>query len=121
MRIKFLSSLLSILLIALTGCGTGWPPTVNTKDDIQRLPISERSIRARGVGDSDIPSLARLQELRVLDFTGGWVMPARITDKGLAELAELELPRLETLTLGWCDNITDAGLAHVGRMQTIVF
>jgi len=108
-----------IVVLSVPSCGK-WPPIVNTKEDIQRLATSEPSIRARGLPDRDIPSLARLKELRILDFSGGnAVMPARITDKGLAELAKLDLPQLETLTLGWCDNITDAGLAHIGRMQTI--
>ena len=48
-------------------------------------------------------------------------MPAKITDEGLAELAKLDLPHLETLTLGWCDEITDAGLAHIVRMQTLTW
>ncbi len=39
----------------------------------------------------------------------------------MAELAKLDLPHLETLTLGWCDGITDAGLAEIGRMQTITW
>src|SRR6267143_4004891 len=81
---------LPILLLAMAGCGK-WPPIVNTKRDIERLPESERSIRARGLADSDIPSLARLRELRTLDFAGGnAVEPAKITDGGLAELANLD-------------------------------
>ncbi len=114
--------LIAITLLVMTGCGRNWPPIVNTKRDIERLPPSQRSIRARGLSDSDIPSLARLRELRTLDFAGGnAVMPAKITDEGLAELAKLDLPNLETLTLGWCDEITDTGLAHIGRMQTITW
>jgi hypothetical protein len=108
------------VLLLIPGCGTKWPPIVNTKRDIEHLPASQRWIRARGLADSDIPSLARLRDLRTLDFAGGnAVKPAKITDEGLAELAKLDLPDLETLTLGWCDEITDAGLAHIGRMQTI--
>jgi hypothetical protein len=109
-------------LLVMAGCGGKWPPIVNTKRDIERLPPSQRSIRARFLSDSDIPSLARLRELRTLDFSGGnAVGPAKITDDGLAELANLDLPQLETLTLGWCDEITDAGLAHIARMQTITW
>jgi len=112
---------LPIFILAVPGCGK-WPPVVNTKRDIERLPASQRSIRARGLADGDIPSLGRLRELRTLDFSGGdAVKPAKITDEGLAELANLDLPDLETLTLGWCDEITDAGLAHIGRMQTITW
>src|SRR5262245_34015259 len=92
--------LVPIAVLLLPGCGK-WPPIVNTKADIQRLAASEPSIRARGLPDSDIPSLARLTELRILDCSGGnAVKPAKITDEGLAELAKLDLPYLETLTLG---------------------
>ena len=120
MRIKnttAISTLIASLL--LSGCGH-WPPIVDTKRDIERLRASEPSVRARGLRDSDIPSLARLRELRVLDFSGdNAVMAASITDKGLAHLARLDLPHLDTLTLGYCGSITDAGLAHVGQMQTV--
>jgi hypothetical protein len=109
-----------IMLLALAGCGSHFPPIVNTKRDIEGLPVTQQWIRARGLADSDIPSLARLQELSTLDFAGGnRVEPAKITDQGLAELAKLDLPHLELLTLGWCDEITDAGLAHIVRMQTL--
>jgi hypothetical protein len=105
----------------MSGCGDS-PPSVKTKRNIERLPASQPSIGARGLSDNDIPSLARLTELRILDFSRGWgAMPAKITDEGLGELAKLDLPHLETLTLGWCDNVTDAGLVHLGRMQTINF
>jgi len=119
---KITALFLLILLLAVPGCGSHFPPIVNTKRDIERLPVSQRSIRARGLADGDIPSLGRLRELRTLDFSGGnAIEPAKITDEGLAELANLDLPDLETLTLGWCDDITDAGLAHIGRMQTITW
>src|SRR4051812_11244740 len=100
-----------LLLIALLGCsGCGdWPPIVDNKADNQRLARSTASVRARGLSDSDIPALARLRQLRTLDFSGGQaVKRAKITDRGLAELATLDLPHLETLTLGYCDQITDA-------------
>ncbi len=121
MRTNFIAILLLFELVAVSGCGD-WPPIVETKDDVQDLPATEPSIRARGMADSDIPSLARFRELRILDFSGGRaVKEANITDEGLERLAKLDLPHLETLTLGWCDKITDAGLAQVGQMQTITW
>lgn len=107
--------------LLLCGCGS-WPPIVESKRDIQRLSRSETSLRARGVHDSDIPSLARFRQLRVLDFGSGHaVMTAPVTDEGLAKLAAVDLPKLEILTLGYCTNITDAGLAHIGQMQTVTW
>jgi hypothetical protein len=121
MFVKPSALLVPIVLLVVPGCGH-WPPVLYTKGDIAGLPASEPSVRARFLADRDIPSLARLKELRDLDFSSGNKKgPAKITDEGLAELAKLDLPRLETLTLGWCDNITDAGLAHIGRMQTITW
>lgn len=113
--------LAAIVILVMPGCGK-WPPIVANKADVERLPETQTSVRARGLPDSDIPALARLRQLRALDFSGGnAVKAAPITDQGLAELAKLDLPFLDTLTLGWCDNITDAGLNHIGRMQTINF
>ncbi len=113
--------LLPILLLFVPGCGH-WPPIVDTADDVKRLSVSEPSIRARGLADNDIPSLARLRNLRDLDFSGGMaVKKAKITDKGLEQLARLDLPNLDTLALGWNDNITDTGLDHICRMETLAW
>jgi hypothetical protein len=108
-----------IALCLLCSCGSE-PPSVETKSDIDRLPVSQQSVCARTLPDSDIPSLERLRSLDDLDFfTGCAVEEAKITDNGLARLAKLDLPQLHTLALGYCQNITDAGLAYVGQMQTI--
>jgi hypothetical protein len=113
--------LLPLIAWTSTGCSDN-PPSIDTKVDIQRLPTSQGSVNARSLADRDIASLARFKELRILDFSAGWGLgPAKITDEGLAKLAKLELPHLETLTLGWCDEITDAGLKDISRIQTITF
>lgn len=107
--------------LLLAGCGE-WPPVIDTARDVAALPESQDSIRARGLADHEIPSLARLRDLRILDFSGSRaVKDARITDEGLRQLALLELPRLDTLTLGWCQGITDRGLVHLGSMHTITW
>jgi hypothetical protein len=107
----------TLALPVLLGCGD-WPPIVNSQPDIAKLPRSERWIRARGLSDGDVPSLNRLQHLEILDFSGGnAVKDCEITDRGLVELVKLDLPNLETLTLGWCGNITDAGLDDVARLK----
>jgi hypothetical protein len=106
-------------MIVAPGCGH-WPPNVETAADVQRLPASEKSISARLLADGDIPSLARLRELNYIDFGSGMaVEKAKITDKGVEQLSRLDLPYLKTLDLGWCNNITDAGVAHVCQIQTI--
>lgn len=107
--------------LLLCGCGR-WPPIVESKRDITRLSSTEPSVRARGLHDSDIAALAHLRQLRLLDFHGGHaVKTAPITDEGLAQLAEVDLPKLEILTFGYCTNITDTGLAHIGGMHTVTW
>jgi hypothetical protein len=107
--------------LLLCGCGS-WPPIVESKRDITRLSSTKASVRARGLHDSDIAALAHLRQLRLLDFHGGHaVKTAPITDEGLARLAEVDLPKLEILTFGYCTNITDTGLSHIGRMHTVTW
>lgn len=110
-----------LLLVLVAGCGSQ-PPSVKTTVAVKRLDPSARSISARELPDDDVGSLERLKQLEILDFSRGWgVGPARITDDGLATLATLDLPKLETLTLGWCQNITDDGLRHVAKLKTITW
>ncbi|MEO6711139.1 MAG: hypothetical protein ABI054_11685 [Planctomycetota bacterium] len=118
---RLLGGLMPCLLSAvlLSGCGE-WPPIVDAAQDIADLPEQQDSIRTRGLPDSEIHLLARFQNLETLDFHGGWaVKDALVTDDGLRQLVLLELPRLDLLNLGRCRGITDQGLAHVARMQTI--
>jgi hypothetical protein len=117
-------STLALALIALaflSGCGH-WPPVVKSKHDVERLRVTEPSVRARGLRDSDIPSVGRLHDLRILDFGGGVLATEmHLTDEGLAQLSSLNLPRLETLTFGCSAKITDAGLAHISQMHSVTY
>ena len=110
---------LFVALIMLSGCGK-ISPIVASRKDVERLSSSERIVQARGLPDEHIASLARLRHLEQLDFSGGWaVCEARITDKGLKSLAQLDLPHLERLILGHCSHITDNGLLDVSAMQRL--
>lgn len=112
--------LLSLLLLTLCGCFSKWPPIVDNNRDIMSLNSTTRSVRARGLSDKDIPSLKHLPNLVYLDFSGGWaVEKAKISDAGLKSLSDVPFTRLKTLSLGYCDQITDAGLCHLVRMKTI--
>jgi len=111
--------LLASALVALGGCQSE-PPIVQQSTDVERLTDATRSLWARRLPDSAIPSLARLHDLDDLDFTAGCaVEDALITDDGLAKLSTLKLPKLTTVSLGSCDNITDAGVAHLAKMNTV--
>src|SRR5438477_11519829 len=85
---------LAYSLLVLTA-SADWPPIVSSKRDVERLPASTASVRARGLPDADIPSLGRLLFLKHLDFGGGQkVMAAAITDKGLAKRGSLNVQQL---------------------------
>ena len=99
---------------------TDWPPIVESKRDIAALPSSTPRVRARGLHDEDILALSQLPLLKHLDFgEGRKALAAPITDKGLAHLSSLDLHRLDFLMLGYCTNITDAGLSSVAKMGSI--
>ena len=110
---------LLFLIVTLVGCGK-WPPIVENGRDIRKLDANEPSVRARGLSDGDIPELRHLANLDYLDFSGGWaVKESKISDAGLKALAEIPFTRLDTLSLGDCDRITDAGLTHIAGMKTV--
>jgi hypothetical protein len=112
-------SLVFVLLIlgggvlVTAGC-KGYVAVAQTADDIRRLPADTRTVRGYGLSDTDIPALARLSRLECLDISA-----APITDFGLERLSKLKLPKLDTLCLGYSNKITDSGLAHVAKMDTI--
>ena len=106
-------------LVLLCACGK-WPDIVESKKDIESLPLNVTSIRARGLSDDDIPFLKRLQSLMHLYFDMGHaVKDANITDKGLSCLSELQLPILQVVMLGNCNKITDEGLKHIAKIKTL--
>jgi hypothetical protein len=105
--------------IGIGGCGK-WPPVAESKSQIARLDVTTASVRVRGLPDADIPALARLRELKDLDFAGGMaVEDAAITDDGIEALAKLALPKLDSLDLGYNTKITNAGLVHVAKIETL--
>jgi hypothetical protein len=106
-------------LLVLNAAGD-WPPIVDSKRDVEHLPRSTTRIRARALPDADIPSLSRFPLLEDLNFGAGRkAVAAAITDKGLAHLASLRFQSLDILMLGYCTNITDAGLPHVAQMHSV--
>ncbi len=106
-------------VLLMAGCGK-WPPVTNTAKDVLRLPESTVNIRARAFRDEDFGSLRHLQQLRYLDFYGGWkVVDARFSDRGLATLASLNLPQLQSVFFGYCTNLTDASLVHIRKLKAV--
>ncbi len=116
---KRMSATLTLfLLLQLNACNTA-PPHVESARDIAHVRKSKQYVTASLLPDKDVPALARLRQLYHLDFTGSLSLEPPITDEGLRRLSELDLPQLGWLSLGYCDNITDAGLLHVAHIQTL--
>jgi hypothetical protein len=119
-RKKILHVVATLIAFMAFSAFADWPPVVDSTKDITALPVSTDRVRARGLHDSDISALSRLPLLIHLDFGAGRkAVDAAITDKGLANLASLKLQRLDFLMLGYCSNITDAGLSSVAKMHSI--
>ena len=137
-----------IVLLLLPAC-MSMPPKVYSTKDALRLPPDSASVSARGLADEDVRALFRFPNLRFLSFgIGVNDVDARITDAGLAILAErpwpmlralqmhtnrhitdrgletisqMEMPQLETLVLSANPCITDAGIRHIARMEQVTF
>jgi hypothetical protein len=115
-----LAGLAAATTIWLCACSSDLPPTVGSKSEVDRLPVSTAALGVRFLPEAELASLERLGELSNLSFISGrGVGPAPLSDAGLARLAGLGLPKLDFLMLGYCENITDAGLAHVAKMPTV--
>ena len=107
--IEFVRAVGLAFLLAICACNTT-PPRVESSREVAHVRATAPSVGARFLPDSDIPSLSRLRQLDWLDFTHGWGGgPAPITDEGVRQISEMDLPRLEWLQFGFCENITDVG------------
>jgi len=125
------------------------PPKVHNMKDALRLPPETTSVSARGLADEDMRALFRFPNLRFLTFgIGAANVDAKITDEGLAILAErawpaltglqvrtnrhitdqgletlsqMDMPMLEILVLSGNPCITDAGIWHIARMRQVTY
>ncbi|QJE94864.1 hypothetical protein [Luteolibacter luteus] len=106
-------------LLSPAGCGY-YPPSLNSKEDIDRVSRRHVDLQVRGLADEDIPALVARPDTRMLFFSDGYaVEEAKITDKGLLFLSRVPLPQLVNLDLGYCEGITNAGLRHVAKMDSV--
>lgn len=107
------------LALVASGCGP-WPPVVEHRSDALWLDSSEPSLRVRFLPPEDYDCLARFRHLRRLGFGSGWAVgESRLTDAGLAELADLSFPHLEELDLSDCNLVTDEGLEQLARFPRL--
>lgn len=113
-----MKKLTAVIFLLFVGC-TQTPPTVETASDVLKLPADRRAINARRLKDDAISSLAHLPDLDNLEFWGGKDERGAVTDKGLEILSSLNFRALDTLSLGFCDKITDKGLVHLKKLRSI--
>lgn len=108
------------LILSLSSCGSH-PPQVSNASDIEKLdPQTTGSIVGRGLSESDIPSLAKLDGLQQLflnhgDAAGG----LKMTDSGLKALSETKLPSLRYIGISYSRNITDNGIEAISKISTL--
>lgn len=97
-----------------------YSPSVDEGSDIQNRDKSLTSLNVRSISDDEINLLRKFEKLHSLDFDRGWgVGEAKLTDAGLKNLSELDLPSLERLMLGHCNKITDAGMQYIARIRSL--
>lgn len=119
MKFKIPPSLLVALCAMLVGCGK-WPPVVSSAREVRKVSVKEPAVRARGLPDAELSSLAHLTNLEHLDFHSGWAGgESSITDEGLKTLSKIPFTRLRVLSLGHCNRITDDGLVHLKNLKSV--
>lgn len=93
---------------------------VNNISDLEKRDNSLTSLSVRSLSDSEFNQIVKFKKLNYLDFTRGCgIEEAKITDAGLKNIWQLDLPNLEWLMLGYCTRITDAGMQYVAEMKRL--
>jgi hypothetical protein len=77
-------------------------------------------VRVRGVSDADIGELRRFHDMRCVNFCGGCArLDLAVTAAGLARLAEIAPPSLDTMTICAAPKIDDECLLQVARIASL--
>ena len=93
---------------------------IDSASDLHKRDKSLKSLRVRSLSDAELVQLKQFPDLNHLDFFSGWKREqAKLTDIGLKNISELNLPKLEYLMLGYCNKISDDGMKYVARIQTL--
>lgn len=93
---------------------------IREASDLEKRDSTMSFLRVRSLSDNDLYKLQSFKHLERLDFCSGFgVGDAKITDKGLKIISELNLPKLSSLNFCKCDKITDKGIEYLKRMQNL--
>lgn len=88
--------------------------------NLKALPANAEEVRIRGIANADVQELARFQDVKHIDLTGGWkALPMRMTSAGFSRLADLKLPRVNSIGLNHCPSLDDECLRHVARIPSL--
>ena len=102
--------------MAATGCGH-YPAPSSSAHSIKWASSSEHLIAIRGLPLEDWPKLEKFKKLS--DLRVDKVFAPQITDEHLKLLSHLKLPELGQVDLGYCSNVTDAGLRSLAAIPSI--
>jgi hypothetical protein len=95
---------------------------IRSATDLQDRDKSMTSLSIRSLSDAGILQLDSFKGLTSLDFYAGWgIEEAKLTDAGLKNISEMNLPKLEMLMLGYCKKITDYGMQYVARIKNLKY
>jgi hypothetical protein len=109
-------------VVVALGCGGGGLPMAQSGSQLRRIDGSATVLKGRGLRDSDIPGLERLDRLEVLNLSAGAAAVAqRLSSRGFENLAKLHLPRLHTLTVSCSDAVNDDAAKSIASMTRLRF
>jgi hypothetical protein len=115
-------TVIAAVLIYVPWHESKYSSTIESPADLQKRNKKLTSLHVRSLSDTDLSQLQQFEHLNYLDFYFGWGLgEAKVTDAGLKNLPQLNLPRLESLMLGHCSRITDEGLRHVAAIKTLKY
>jgi hypothetical protein len=113
---EILLPLVWFTVLAAIGClpVSDWEPPVTTKEDIERLPKHQNSVRCIDIGDLQMLTVGEhLAQLEFLYIN----TKSTITDEGIVALRSLK--HLRQVVLMNCSLLTDDGLNVFGEMTSL--
>lgn len=125
--IVWFCGILSVAVIAVGFIYIPWRESkyssiIEKSADLQKRGRTLTSLHVRSLSDDAIIKINQFVNLDYLDFDSGYaVEEAKLTDIGLKNLSQLNLPKLETIMLGHCNKITDEGMKYVAQIQTLKY
>jgi hypothetical protein len=95
-------------------CHDGWSPVVSQSEDVDAMPVSERSIRCINCNDEVLNAIGhRFQNLEFLYIN----TQSKVTDQGIAVLSRL--PRLLQLEVTNASMLTDSSIPMLKQLSSL--